>query len=329
MRPGLIASLVAVGAIGLVPVLRAPPAAGQEAGSTSGGAALGADQRADGSLLEGGGGAEVSASFEASTGTGDTATPNAGPAPGPGRSAGAQIRCSLWGLDPSESPGRELPTIETLRTLWDRRPAGTAALDVVRTCYDQAGNVVSADRSTWAPPADGEEPPLIDPAVLAAAARSRLGFPPPVPRTSPGLDTGTYAQLPTALWVEGWEASSSSASAGPVTATVTARPVAQEWRISDGLRGDVHSVDCSGPGAPPVGGQVGACGWTPGHSSAGQTTRGGSASEPCFPITVTVTWDVAWTANVPGAGGPLGEGTSSTDTCLVVAEVQALVSDTG
>jgi hypothetical protein len=250
---------------------------------------------------------------------------------GRGHGASSQIRCSLWSLDAGQNPvGDEMPTVESLQSLWQRRAPETTALNVLRVCYDAGGNIVSADPSTWAPPPEGSPAPLIDPAVLAAAARSRLAFPPPVPRTSPALDNGTYAQLPTAFWVDGWETASSSATAGPVTATVTARPVSQDWRIRDGLRGEGESVVCDGPGGPPLAsGQAGPCGWTPRHSSAGQTARGGSANEPCFPVTVTVTWDVAWTANVPAAGGSLGEGTSSADTCLVVAEVQAVASGTG
>jgi hypothetical protein len=35
-------------------------------------------------------------------------------------------------------------------------------------------------------------------------------------------------------------------------------------------------------------------------------------------------WDVSWQSNV-APGGPLGEGTSTTSVCLVVAELQAMV----
>jgi hypothetical protein len=105
--------------------------------------------------------------------------------------------------------------------------------------------------------------------------------------------------------------------------------VAQEWRIQDRLRRETDSVVCGDAGAPASIGEVGPCARTPEHSSAGQGTTGGTAGEPCFPVTVTVTWDVTWEANVPNAGGSLGQGTSASDTCLVVAEVQAVVTGAG
>jgi hypothetical protein len=326
MRRGLTTAVTIAVLVATAHALATQPAGAQQAGSSSGGVDAGVDQQAEGSLLGGGGGAEVGASFETTAG-GELPT-GASPAPsGRGRASNSPIRCSLWPIGVAPNP--EIPTTESLESLWARRAPGTTSLEVMRVCYDEGGNIVSADESTWAPSAGGDPPPLIDPAFLAATARSRLAFPPPVPRTSPGLDTGTYAQLSTAFWVEGWQDASSSATAGPVTATVTARPVSQEWQIRDALRGDSESVVCEGPGRPPAGGEPGVCSWTPRHSSAGQSGRGGLGNEPCFPATVTVTWGVAWRANVPGAGGSLGEGTSSTDTCLVVAEIQAVVSETG
>jgi hypothetical protein len=106
--------------------------------------------------------------------------------------------------------------------------------------------------------------------------------------------------------------------------------VRQTWDIRDTVRDTTYSVTCEGPGvafdpstgdAPPEG----ACQWTPPHSSAGQALRSETSGEPCFEATVTVTWDVAWDSNV-GEGGSLGEGTSSSTACLVVGEVQAVVT---
>src|SRR5918996_663602 len=51
---------------------------------------------------------------------------------------------------------------------------------------------------------------------------------------------------------------------------------------------------------------------------------GGVRGEACFPTTVTLAWDVGWGSNI-GAGGTLGEGSSSVELCLVVAELQAVV----
>jgi hypothetical protein len=136
--------------------------------------------------------------------------------------------------------------------------------------------------------------------------------------------------LPTFFFVENWGDVSGQATAGPVTATVTATPVRQTWEIRDTFRGGTETVSCEGPGAAfdpsrPLEDQLPpACGWTPWHSSAGQRQHGGVRGEACFPTTVTLAWDVSWGSNI-GAGGTLGEGASSTELCLVVAELQAVV----
>jgi hypothetical protein len=107
--------------------------------------------------------------------------------------------------------------------------------------------------------------------------------------------------------------------------------VRQTWEIGDSVRDTSYTVDCGGPGvvfdpasgaAPPAG----ACSWIPPHSSAGQSAESEASGEPCFEATVTMTWNVTWDSNV-GAGGDLGEGTSSSTACLVVGEVQAVVTE--
>jgi hypothetical protein len=223
-------------------------------------------------------------------------------------------------------------SVTALQTAYDTD--GRQPVLVYRTCFDGAGSIVSAEETTWSPPAGGEAPVLVDPEVLAGIARSRLSFPAPAVSTSPPADQGTYAQLPTFFFVENWAEVSAAASAGPVTATVTATPVRQTWEIHDTFRGATEAVSCEGPGAAfdpgrPLEAQLPpACGWTPNHSSAGQGQQGGPRGEACFPTTVTLAWSVGWGSNI-GAGGALGEGTSSTDLCLVVAELQAVVVDGG
>jgi hypothetical protein len=244
---------------------------------------------------------------------------------GSGSNAGAPYRCRYVATGRESSSG----LIEMSRN------CGTAARSGLGGGWYQTLDIVFADPAA---PAAEPEPAtpvaLVDPAVLATSARRSLSFPPPVPRSSPSLETGTYAQLPTYFWIDGWAPVSASASAGPVTATVTATPLHQEWQVRDAVRGETEAVSCEGPGQPHDATEGAeeprpACGWTPRHSSAGQPAEGGSADEPCFPTTVTVAWDVTWTSNLPGSGGELGAGTSSADVCLVVAEVQAVVSGDG
>jgi hypothetical protein len=215
-------------------------------------------------------------------------------------------------------------TTAELQALFDA--GGGQPVRVRRTCMDARGNLISTLGDNWSPAAGA--PVLVDPRVLAETARASFMFPAPVVVTSPPAGSGTYAQLPTFFTVQNWAPVSRGAVAGPVTATVTATPVRQTWTIRDSARGTAATVSCDGPGAaydpgrplevqlPPV------CGWTPEHSSAGQSSAGGSG-EACFATTVTLAWDVRWTSNI-APGGPLGEGTSTTNMCLVVAELQAV-----
>jgi len=76
-------------------------------------------------------------------------------------------------------------------------------------------------------------------------------------------------------------------------------------------------VAFTGAGAAPAG----ACTWTPRHSSAGQQARNSATGEPCFPATVRVVWNVTW------SGGNLGNLTTAASTCIVVHEIQAVVTN--
>jgi hypothetical protein len=295
---------------------------GAQAPGPGGGELSGSDQSASGELLGGGTGAEVRAVFESTNSGGG------GGGSGGGGGGGSRITCRFVPHLPGSGPGgyAELG-VDQLTALYDQ--GGQQPILGLRVCSDTAGQIVGQEFTTWAPSAGG--PPVVfDPRVLAEIARSRLRFPGPVVSTSPPADQGTYAQLPTFFFVENWAPVSTSATAGPVTATVTATPVSQRWAIHDTFRGVTETVSCEGPGAAfdpasPVHAQLPpACGWTPSHSSAGQQAHGGSRSEACFPTTVTLAWDVGWGSNI-GPGGALGEGTSTTELCLVVAELQAVV----
>jgi hypothetical protein len=310
-------------AVGIALVGCATAAIAQTSGS--GGTYAGDDYGASGELLPGGDGAQVGAEFQ-------TVTSGARGGGGGGNRAaaagsGTGITCRLTGSFDG-FPTELALSITGLQSAYDT--GGRQPVLVYRTCFDGAGTIVSAEETTWSPPATGGVPVLVDPAVLAEIARSRLVFPAPAVSTSPPADQGTYAQLATFFFMENWAPVEASAAAGPVTARVTATPLRQTWTIRDTYRGSSESVSCEGPGAAfdpsqPVEAQLPpACGWTPVHSSAGQTPRGGAQAEACFPTTVTVTWDVRWSSTI-GPGGALGEGTSSTDLCLVVAELQAVV----
>lgn len=171
----------------------------------------------------------------------------------------------------------------------------------------------------------------IDPADLAQDAWNMIDYPIPVGEAAPPLDVGTYAQLPTGFGVDDWDTLTATATAGPpddpaaVTSTVTANPVQQEWIVHDSLRGD-YSFSCeqqgtASPDSP--------CAWEPEHSSAGQTLVHPDTGEPCFDVTILVQWEVMWewTAPEPYESGTesLGSDWMASSTCLVVAEIQAVV----
>jgi hypothetical protein len=273
------------------------------------------DTSATGELLGGGGGAAVTADFQPN-GNGN----GGGGGGGGGRGDNSGITCRLTFATGAGSRSDDLSG-EELQAAYDQQVgAGRSSVAVVRICSDEQGTIVSTELIDWAP----GTPVQVDPAALAEMAREWLVFPVPSGETSPPLATGTVAQLPTYVAIDNWAAVSRTATAGPVTATVIATPARQTWRVG----GEVV-VECDGPGvlveagatAPPE-----ACAWTPEHSSAGQPTRSESG-EPCFDVTITLTWDVRWTSTgAGGAGGPLDDGTRSSRTCIVVAEVQAVVS---
>ena len=113
---------------------------------------------------------------------------------------------------------------------------------------------------------------------------------PPI-ETSPDADQETYAQVTTWLWVEPswWQPYSATASAGRVSATVTATPVLATWSTGDG-----GTEECAGPGV------VWRRGLDDGDTYCSHVYRDSSAGQPgsTYPLTVTVTFEVTWTSNV-------------------------------
>lgn len=149
---------------------------------------------------------------------------------------------------------------------------------------------------------DGVVP--VDPEVLAQQAVSQLdvsavgmGLAPRSTADDPG-SLGLVG-LPVHMWAAAPDASTmgpitSSASAGAVTVTATARVDRVEWSMGDGT-----TVTCTGPGTPyaPVTGAAPSpdCGHVYDVTSASQ---GGGA----FPVTATSFWVVEW-----AGGGQSGE----------------------
>lgn len=158
---------------------------------------------------------------------------------------------------------------------------------------------------------------IIDPAALAQQAENELVLAEPAVRLNPAEDQ--IAQLASWLWLEGgWAEQSASASAGPVTSTVTATPQRVRWSMGNG-----DEVVCGGPGTPyeprfAATPEASNCSYTYQHSSAGQP---GDA----YPVTATVEYALTWLAVGAAGGGDLGVVEQSTTVPVRVSELQALV----
>lgn len=154
-----------------------------------------------------------------------------------------------------------------------------------------------------------------DPTELIDQARRHLPLPLPQPHLSPTGDQ--IVNLPSWLWVSGWDAKQSSVSVPGVTVTVTAHPESVIWSMGDG-----STVVCNGAGTP----------YDPNRLEAEQTStcthtyRRSSASRPglTYPVAVTVRWRASWGASGFAGGGALGTIDRTTTIPVRVGEVQAI-----
>ncbi|MBS3940267.1 MAG: hypothetical protein KG028_04825 [Actinobacteria bacterium] len=171
--------------------------------------------------------------------------------------------------------------------------------------------------STFIPVEVTDPDPAPDPEALRASAQDQLRLPTPNVRMSPPSEQVVH--VASWLWLDGaiWQPRSSSASAGGVTATVTAAPTRTMWDLGNG-----ETVICDGPGVP----------YDTRRSDAEQSTdcsytyRTSSAGRPgnTYPVTATVEWQLSWTVTGAPGGGALPGVTTSTSTSVPVGEVQAL-----
>lgn len=163
----------------------------------------------------------------------------------------------------------------------------------------------------------GEELIVIDPRVLAERAAAALDLPEPAIHMSP--DGDQVVKLASWLWIPAaqWETRQVSASAGPVTATVTATPTRLTWDMGNG-----DQVSCDGPGTAYGARQAvhdtSGCRYTYRHSSAGQPGE-------AYDVTATIEWELTWTAAGAAGGGDLGAVAMSATESVRVTEIQALV----
>ena len=170
------------------------------------------------------------------------------------------------------------------------------------TCVDIATGVQQT-QTVWVTSAPPAAAPAVDPRAVALEAERSITLPAPAIRANPSATT--VVGLDTWFWIDPslWRAESVTATAGAVTATAVARPVAVLWSTGDGGR-----INCAGPGtayAPdvPASWQTTDCGYTYLHTSAGQPALDGNPDDGAFMLTATVEWSVSWTSTgVPGGG---------------------------
>jgi len=158
---------------------------------------------------------------------------------------------------------------------------------------------------------------VVNPAVLAQQAYDRTTIPLPGIHLNPPAGADQVVDVPTWLWVDNFQPVSATASAGPVTVTVVAKPVRADWSAGDGA-----TVSCPGPGTPydtgrPPEAQRTACSYTYRHSSA---SRPGGV----FILRATTVWHVTWAASGVNASGDFGFVNRSADVAVRVAEIEAL-----
>lgn len=187
-------------------------------------------------------------------------------------------------------------------------------------CGDQSLTKIpgTGNGGIFLPPGSPGAPP-INPVDLANQALQHTPLPDPRIGMSPKESIPQLVNLVTFLWVDGgaWAPQGASATAGPVTSTVTATPRRVVWSMGNG-----DEVVCEGPGSPYVAtlsdeDQPNTCRYTYRRSSA-------SMPDDTFVVTAKVEWSVTWTAVGAPGGGNLGVVSRSSSTRVRVAEVQGL-----
>lgn len=193
--------------------------------------------------------------------------------------------------------------------------------------YSETGRWLALDCPPGAPGAVGgivvvPEGAQVDVEGLAVDALARASIADPIIETSPSADHKLYTQVRTWLWLDPgwWQPYEATATAGRVSATVRATPVATSWATGDG-----STVPCPGPGTPWRSGlpdDASDCTYTYPQSSAG-------SSSGTFRLQATVTFEVSWSANVPGSGGALPAISRTSGRDVEVGEIQAIGTSGG
>lgn len=183
---------------------------------------------------------------------------------------------------------------------------------------------------TAPPPPVGPRQPQVTAGQLAQQAVGRLPLPSPQVHHNPDAAGGrpqTVVGVDTWLWVDGtsYRRLTQTVAAGPVWATVTARPVSTYWRTGSA---DAADVRCAGPGVAydsrrSPDGQSTYCSTVYRRSSASQPQSGPSENDRFFVGSATTRWQVSW-VGAGGAAGQLPDLERTSSFRLAVAEVQSV-----
>ncbi|HEX7131110.1 MAG TPA: hypothetical protein VF228_00960 [Iamia sp.] len=151
---------------------------------------------------------------------------------------------------------------------------------------------------------------MVDPVVLAQAALDSATIALPEPHTSPD-GVAQLTGMTTWFWLDpaSWAPVSARAEVPGIWAEVTATPTTATWTPGDGGA----AVTCAGPGRvhPGTAGARTDCGHT--YVEVGS-----------YPLTVDVTYEVAWTSST-GAGAALDPIVVSAELMVTVEQRQAVI----
>ncbi|MEV4506706.1 ATP-binding protein [Streptomyces klenkii] len=179
-------------------------------------------------------------------------------------------------------------------------------------CMDGNGRAnIGSGFFAQAPP--GAAPRMPTAAELAQQAFSKMKLESPKVGSAPPPGSKGLIGMPVWMWVEKsdtrWGPQTTTASAGGLSVTVTAKVTGIDWNMGDG-----QSVHCATPGTPydPSVGKKDSpdCGYR--YTKIGE-----------YQITATTTWVVTWTAT-NGETGTLPNQTRSAQTTARVGELQVV-----
>ncbi|MFJ8804032.1 ATP/GTP-binding protein [Streptomyces sp. NPDC102487] len=213
--------------------------------------------------------------------------------------------CTVTKMEPQPPPDS---------MFWEGKSSKDGAV-YQRTCLNGPGGTPVNDTFVADTPA-GAAP--VDPAVVAreAVAKMKLAGP---EIASPRAAGSYIVGVPMWMWVNKgpttYGPNATSATAGGVTVTATAKVTKIVWRMGDGA-----TVTCNGPGTtytPAYGKQESpTCGHTYSRTSAAQ--KGGK-----YAIAATSTWAIDWQVNGGGVNGQFTE-TRQSQTQVGIGELQVV-----